>query len=37
MIFPNVDEVNANVRTGSIGFVASYWFLFRIYGSIKVD
>ncbi|KAK5069813.1 Transmembrane 9 superfamily member 2 [Lithohypha guttulata] len=25
------------VLTGSIGFVSSYWFLFRIYGSIKVD
>ena len=25
------------VLTGSIGFLASYWFLFRIYGSIKVD
>lgn len=25
------------ILTGSIGFVSSYWFLFRIYGSIKVD
>lgn len=23
--------------TGSVGFVASYWLLFRIYGSLKID
>lgn len=29
--------VDANISTGSIGFISSYWFLYRIYGSIKVD
>lgn len=37
--FPHTSRVKVRLTldTGSIGFIASYWFLYKIYGSIKVD
>lgn len=30
-------NVNADISTGSIGFFSSWWFVRKIYGSIKID